>query len=242
MSSSDTNSAQKSETLDPEPAVHHREPSSYRSQSSYPEVAHRLTYNNDHPCGYAQHMLLSVPLVLALSNGLDPQLAALAEPLAVGVHAVAKSCAQPGDTAMVIGLRTSRPGHYRGIARLWNRNHHRLRLLSYPQGTRDSHGRHRSRRPRIRFGHRGQATSRRQQLVGGLSRLPASPERSTRASETSQSAPASSSRDYAWNPTPSSRTTALPKDFRSNSSWHTRSKNFARAVTDIEEGGSTSHQ
>ena len=63
---------------------------------------HRLTYNNDYPCGYAQLMLLSAPLI-AVPNGLHPQLAALTEPLAVGVHAVAKSAVQPGDTAVVLG-------------------------------------------------------------------------------------------------------------------------------------------
>jgi threonine dehydrogenase-like Zn-dependent dehydrogenase len=64
---------------------------------------HRLTYNNDYPCGYAQQMLLSAPLVVPVPNGLHPQLAALTEPLAVGVHAVAKSGVQPRDTAVVLG-------------------------------------------------------------------------------------------------------------------------------------------
>jgi threonine dehydrogenase-like Zn-dependent dehydrogenase len=64
---------------------------------------HRLTYSNEYPCGYAQLMLLSAPLVLPVPNGLRPQLAALSEPLAVGVHAVAKSTVQPGDTAVVLG-------------------------------------------------------------------------------------------------------------------------------------------
>lgn len=64
---------------------------------------HRLTYNNDYPCGYAQLMLLSAPLVVAVRNGLHPRLAALTEPLAVGVHAVAKSGVQPHETAVVIG-------------------------------------------------------------------------------------------------------------------------------------------
>lgn len=62
---------------------------------------HRLTYNNDYPCGYAQQMLLSAPLVLPVPNGLHPHLAALTEPLAVGLHAVAKSGVQPHETAVV---------------------------------------------------------------------------------------------------------------------------------------------
>ncbi len=64
---------------------------------------HRLTYNNHYPCGYAQQMLLSAPLVVPVPNGLHPHLAALTEPLAVGVHAVAKSAVQQGETAVVLG-------------------------------------------------------------------------------------------------------------------------------------------
>jgi len=64
---------------------------------------HRLTYNNDYPCGYAQQMLLSAQLVQPVPNGLDPRHAALTEPLAVGVHAVAKSGVKSGDIAVVIG-------------------------------------------------------------------------------------------------------------------------------------------
>lgn len=56
---------------------------------------HRLTYNNDFPCGYAERMLLSAELALPVPGGLDPRLAALTGPLAVGVHAVAKSGIQP---------------------------------------------------------------------------------------------------------------------------------------------------
>jgi threonine dehydrogenase-like Zn-dependent dehydrogenase len=64
---------------------------------------HRLTYNNHYPCGYAQQMLLSAPLVVPVPNGLHPHLAALTEPLAVGVHAVAKSAVQLRETAIVLG-------------------------------------------------------------------------------------------------------------------------------------------
>ena len=48
-------------------------------------------------------MLLSAPLLLPIPNGLDPRHAALAEPMAVGLHAVNKSGVQPGETALVLG-------------------------------------------------------------------------------------------------------------------------------------------
>ena len=53
--------------------------------------------------GYAERMLLSAPLLLKIPNGLDPRLASLTEPMAVGLHAVNKSSIQPGDVALVIG-------------------------------------------------------------------------------------------------------------------------------------------
>jgi threonine dehydrogenase-like Zn-dependent dehydrogenase len=53
--------------------------------------------------GYAERMLLSAPLLLKIPTGLDPRLASLTEPMAVGLHAVNKSSVQPGDVALVIG-------------------------------------------------------------------------------------------------------------------------------------------
>jgi threonine dehydrogenase-like Zn-dependent dehydrogenase len=64
---------------------------------------HQLAYNNEYPGGYAQYMVLSAPLVLEVPNGLDTRHAALTEPLAVGIHAVARSGAKAGDSAVVIG-------------------------------------------------------------------------------------------------------------------------------------------
>jgi len=64
---------------------------------------HQLAYNNDYPGGYAQYMVLSAALALEVPNGLDPRHAALTEPLAVGIHAVARSGAVPGDAAVVVG-------------------------------------------------------------------------------------------------------------------------------------------
>ncbi|MHB8680561.1 MAG: zinc-binding dehydrogenase [Acidimicrobiales bacterium] len=63
----------------------------------------QLAYNNDFPGGYAEQMLLSAPFVLEVPNGLDSRRAALTEPLAVGLHAVAKSGVTPRDAALVVG-------------------------------------------------------------------------------------------------------------------------------------------
>lgn len=62
-----------------------------------------LAYNNDLPGGYAEQMLLSPPLLVEVPNGLDHRRAALTEPLAVGLHAVARSGIAPGEAAVVLG-------------------------------------------------------------------------------------------------------------------------------------------
>jgi threonine dehydrogenase-like Zn-dependent dehydrogenase len=64
---------------------------------------HQLAYNNEYPGGYAEYMVLSAPLVLEVPNGLDHRHAALTEPLAVGIHAVARSGATARDAAVVVG-------------------------------------------------------------------------------------------------------------------------------------------
>ncbi len=64
---------------------------------------HQLAYNNDFPGGYAERMLLAAPLVLEVPNGLDSRTAALTEPLAVGMHGVAKSGITSRDAAVVFG-------------------------------------------------------------------------------------------------------------------------------------------
>jgi threonine dehydrogenase-like Zn-dependent dehydrogenase len=63
----------------------------------------QLAYNNDYPGGFAERMLLSAPLVLPVPNGLEPRLAALTEPLAVGIHAVAGSAISARHSAAVVG-------------------------------------------------------------------------------------------------------------------------------------------
>jgi threonine dehydrogenase-like Zn-dependent dehydrogenase len=69
---------------------------------------HTVGYSNRYPGGYAEQMVLSEMLALPVPNGLDVDLAALTEPLAVGVHAVAKSSISPErshqQSAIVLGL------------------------------------------------------------------------------------------------------------------------------------------
>ncbi|OBK43769.1 zinc-binding dehydrogenase [Mycobacterium sp. 1081908.1] len=62
-----------------------------------------IVYSNSTIGGYAERMLLSAPLLLAIPNGLDFKHAALTEPMAVGLHAVNKSNIAPGETALVLG-------------------------------------------------------------------------------------------------------------------------------------------
>ena len=60
-------------------------------------------YSNDFPGGYGELMRLSEFFVLPVPNGLRTDHAALTEPMAVGVHAVAKARLEPGDAPLVIG-------------------------------------------------------------------------------------------------------------------------------------------
>jgi threonine dehydrogenase-like Zn-dependent dehydrogenase len=62
-----------------------------------------IGYSNDNPGGYGEYMLLSEALLLEVPNGLATEQAALTEPMAVGVHAVAKARLQPDDATLVIG-------------------------------------------------------------------------------------------------------------------------------------------
>ncbi len=65
---------------------------------------HPIGFSNRYPGGYAEHMVLNELLAIKVPTGLPHEMAALTEPLAVGVHAVAKSGIAPGDAALVIGL------------------------------------------------------------------------------------------------------------------------------------------
>ena len=62
-----------------------------------------IGYSNDNPGGYGEYMRLSEALLLPVPNGLSTEHAALTEPMAVGVHAVAKAGLEPDDAPLVIG-------------------------------------------------------------------------------------------------------------------------------------------
>jgi len=68
-----------------------------------PQGIEGIGYSNDNIGGYAEAMLLSEALLLEVPNGLAPEHAALTEPLAVGVHAVAKANIRGGEVPLVIG-------------------------------------------------------------------------------------------------------------------------------------------
>jgi threonine dehydrogenase-like Zn-dependent dehydrogenase len=65
---------------------------------------HAIGFSNRYPGGYAELMVLNEMLAIDVPSGLPADLAALTEPLAVGVHAVAKSRITPGEAAVVLGL------------------------------------------------------------------------------------------------------------------------------------------
>jgi threonine dehydrogenase-like Zn-dependent dehydrogenase len=60
-------------------------------------------YSNDVPGGYGELMVLSAAMVLPVPNGLATAHAALTEPMAVGLHAVAKARLEAHDAALVMG-------------------------------------------------------------------------------------------------------------------------------------------
>jgi threonine dehydrogenase-like Zn-dependent dehydrogenase len=62
-----------------------------------------IGYSNDNPGGYGEYMRLSEALLLEVPNGLATEHAALTEPMAVGVHAVARARLEPDDAPLVIG-------------------------------------------------------------------------------------------------------------------------------------------
>src|SRR6202140_4065406 len=68
-----------------------------------PDGVQTIGYSNDNIGGYAERMLLSEALLLAVPNGLAAEHAALTEPLAVGIHAVAKANVRGDEVPLVIG-------------------------------------------------------------------------------------------------------------------------------------------
>jgi threonine dehydrogenase-like Zn-dependent dehydrogenase len=64
---------------------------------------HALGFSNVYPGGYSTHVMVNDLLALKVPNGLDAHRAALTEPMAVGIHAVARSGATAANSAVVIG-------------------------------------------------------------------------------------------------------------------------------------------
>ncbi len=64
---------------------------------------HPLGFSNRYPGGYAEMMVLNEMTGIKVPAGLPPRMAAMTEPLAVGVHAVNKSRIVPGEAAVVLG-------------------------------------------------------------------------------------------------------------------------------------------
>jgi threonine dehydrogenase-like Zn-dependent dehydrogenase len=62
-----------------------------------------LGFSNRLPGGFAEQMLLTEAMVLPVPNGLPTDQAAMTEPFAVGLHAVAKAKLEPKSIALVIG-------------------------------------------------------------------------------------------------------------------------------------------
>lgn len=68
-----------------------------------PTGVEALGFSNRLPGGYAERMILSEQLILAVPNGLPTEKAALTEPFAVGLHAVARARMDPNSVCLVVG-------------------------------------------------------------------------------------------------------------------------------------------
>lgn len=69
-----------------------------------PSGVHAVGYSNRYPGGYGELMVLNEALAIPVAGDLPSRIAALTEPMAVGAHAVARSGAEVGDAAIVLGL------------------------------------------------------------------------------------------------------------------------------------------
>lgn len=68
-----------------------------------PDGVDAIVYSNRVKGGYGEQVLLSAPLLLPVPNGLPAHLAAMTEPMAVGLHAVVRSAITAGEKAVVLG-------------------------------------------------------------------------------------------------------------------------------------------
>ena len=64
---------------------------------------HPVGYADTYPGGFGELMVLNDLVCLPVPNGLEPRLAALTEPMAVGMHAVNRSGVKMGEAAVVLG-------------------------------------------------------------------------------------------------------------------------------------------
>jgi threonine dehydrogenase-like Zn-dependent dehydrogenase len=67
------------------------------------EGLHAIGYSNRYCGGYAQLMVLNEILCVRVPSAINPLIAAMTEPLAVGVHAVSKSRITTDQSAIVLG-------------------------------------------------------------------------------------------------------------------------------------------
>lgn len=68
-----------------------------------PPGVEAVGYSNQVPGGYGELMVLTELLLIRVSDALPSEAAALTEPMAVGIHAVAKAKIAKGDAPLVIG-------------------------------------------------------------------------------------------------------------------------------------------
>ncbi|HEX5225532.1 MAG TPA: zinc-binding dehydrogenase [Solirubrobacteraceae bacterium] len=64
---------------------------------------HAIGLSASAPGAYAEQMLVQESLMMPVPNGLSPEMGALTEPMAVGLHAVARGEVKKRDVAIVIG-------------------------------------------------------------------------------------------------------------------------------------------
>ena len=138
-----------------------------RSRST-PRACTRSGSRTRIPGGYAELMVLNELLAIKVPTGLPHRMAAMTEPLAVGVHAVAKSKIAVGEAAVVIGLGPGRPGLHRGDEDARHRPDHRVRLLTGAPRARRASRLRRGRRSGRRGADRRVAPGRRQQAARDL--------------------------------------------------------------------------
>ncbi len=67
------------------------------------QEVHAVGLSASAPGAYAEQVLVEESLMLAIPNGLSPELAALTEPMAIGWHAVRRADIAKDDVAVVIG-------------------------------------------------------------------------------------------------------------------------------------------